>query len=256
MYYIYKITCKVTNKNYIGKSTVSIEERYRRHLSDAKHLDTHLARAFKLYGEDAFELSLIEECPEDLTLLSNREIYWIDKFDSYYNGYNETKGGDGGNTYSKKTDDEIENIKNKIRQTKIGGKNPNAKAIKCKNVITDKEYIFNSLSECQLFLGETNHQFISRRLNKQTKTLWKETWAFAFLNEDYPEYFTTQKNSNSVEILVVDLIENTSPKKFMSFSAAERYFNAPNKSFALSRQKDKTKKEYIVKNRYKITILN
>ena len=157
MYYIYKITCKVTNKNYIGKSTVSIEERYRRHLSDAKRLDTHLARAFRLYGEDAFELSLIEECPEDLTLLSNREIYWIDKFDSYYNGYNETKGGDGGNTYSKKTDDEIENIKNKIRQTKIGGKNPNAKAIKCKNVITDKEYIFNSLSECQLFLRETNH---------------------------------------------------------------------------------------------------
>lgn len=256
MYYIYKINCKITNKNYIGKSTVPIEERYKRHWSKAATLDTHLARAFRLYGPKNFELSLVEECEEDLELLKQKEIYWIAKFDTYYNGYNETKGGEGGDTYSKKTDEEMAIIKNKIRQSKLGGKNPNAKQIKCKNVVTGEEFTFNSLAECKIFLGETNHQFISRRLNGQTKTLWKETWAFAYINKDYPDYFTTQKNFNSVEIEVTDLLNNNETKKFMSFSAAERYFEVPEKSFALSRQKDKTAKQYIVKNRYKITILN
>ena len=70
MYYIYKITCKTTNKNYIGKSTTPIEDRFHRHLTDSKKLDTHLARAIRLYGEKDFDLSLIEECEEDLKLLS------------------------------------------------------------------------------------------------------------------------------------------------------------------------------------------
>ena len=94
------------------------------------------------------------------------------------------------------------------------------------------------MAECKIFLNETNHQFISRRITGKTKTLWKGIWAFAYLDEDYPEYFTSQKNSNSVEISVVDLLGDNTPKKFMSFSSAERYFNVPNKSFALSRQKD------------------
>ena len=255
MYYIYKITCKTTNKNYIGKSTISIEDRFHRHLLDAKKLDTHLARAIKLYGEENFEVSLIEECEENMTLLSQREIYWIDYYNSYYDGYNETKGGEGGNTCSKKSPEEMKVIKEKISKSKMGGKNPNSKKIKCKNTETNEEYIFNSLAECKNFLNETNHQFISRRVTKKTKTLWKGIWAFAYLDEDYPEYFTSQKNSNSVEINVVDLLGDNIPKKFMSFSSAERYFNVPNKSFALSRQKDQTIKEYIVKNRYKITIL-
>jgi hypothetical protein len=80
----------------------------------------------------------------------------------------------------------------------LGGKNPNAKQIKCKNFKTNEEFYFNSLAECKNFLGENNHQFISRRLNGDTKTLWKETWGFAYLNQDYPQYYNTQKNHNSI----------------------------------------------------------
>lgn len=36
----------------------------------------------------------------------------------------------GGNTYLSKTDEEMEIIKEKIRQTKMGGKNPAAKKSK------------------------------------------------------------------------------------------------------------------------------
>lgn len=43
------------------------------------------------YGIDKFSISLLEETqyPEE------REIFWIDKLDSYHNGYNATLGGDG-----------------------------------------------------------------------------------------------------------------------------------------------------------------
>lgn len=43
-------------------------------------------------------------------------------------------------------------IKHKIRQTKLGGKNPAAKKVKCKNEETKEEFHFNSLSEMQGFL--------------------------------------------------------------------------------------------------------
>ncbi|MDD4804489.1 MAG: GIY-YIG nuclease family protein [Candidatus Pacebacteria bacterium] len=257
MYFIYRITCKENNKVYIGKTTTSISQRWNRHLRDSFNLDTHLARAIKLYGESAFSIEEVEQIEPNkgLDYLSEREQWWIKHYDSYYSGYNETIGGDGGNTYQKKNSQEMEVIKNKIRQTKIGGNNPQAKKIKCKNIKTNEEFHFNSLSECQIFLNETNHQFISRRLLGSTKTLWKETWAFAYENKEYPTFYETQKNFNSRKIEVIDLLENLEPKIFMSFAAAERFYNMPNKSFALSRQKDQTKNKYIVKNRFQITIL-
>lgn len=256
MFYIYKITCSKSNKIYIGKSTIPVEQRWHRHVRDAyQTLDTHLARAIRLYGEEAFNIEIIDTCEENHDILKAREKYWIAFYNAYNTGYNETEGGEGGNTYSKKSFEDMEKIKEKIRQSKLGGKNPNAKQIKCKNFKTNEEFHFNSLAECKDFLGESNHQFISRRLNGNTKTLWKETWGFAYLDQDYPTYYTTQKNHNSIQILVVDLIENSEPQMFMSFSAAERFYGQPEKSFALSRQKNKTEKTYIVKNRYKITIL-
>ena len=114
-------------------------------------------RTVQLIGEENFEISLIEECEENMTLLSQREIYWIDYYNSYCDGYNETKGGEGGNTYSKKSSEEMQVIKEKISKSKMGGKNPNSKKIKCKNTETNEEYIFNSLAECKNFLNETNH---------------------------------------------------------------------------------------------------
>ena len=93
--YIYKITNKVNNNIYIGQTSRTVEERYREHLSSAfsKNLDQPLYRAMRKYGKDAFEVVTIEECSvEDV---NNREIYYINKYDSYNDGYNATLGGDG-----------------------------------------------------------------------------------------------------------------------------------------------------------------
>ena len=108
MFYIYKITCSKSNKIYIGKSTVPIEQRWHRHVKDARTLDTHLARAIRLYGENAFNIEVIDTCEENQEILNDREKYWIAFYDAYNTGYNETKGGEGGNTCSKKSMEEME----------------------------------------------------------------------------------------------------------------------------------------------------
>lgn len=53
-----------------------------------KHLK--LYRAFNKYGIENFNFEVIEEV--DNNKLDEREIYWIEYYDSYYEGYNSTLG--------------------------------------------------------------------------------------------------------------------------------------------------------------------
>lgn len=101
MPYIYKIENKINNKLYIGKTLYSIERRWTQHKQnfkrkDLKHLK--LYNAFLKYGIDNFTISEVEYV-EDPKLLSKREQYWIDYYDTFYNGYNCSLGGDGLQLY-------------------------------------------------------------------------------------------------------------------------------------------------------------
>ena len=46
------------------------------------------------YGIENFTIEIIEEVADE-QILNEREIYWIEYYDSYSHGYNATKGGDG-----------------------------------------------------------------------------------------------------------------------------------------------------------------
>ena len=94
--FIYKITNNLNQKNYIGKTTYSVEKRWKEHQRDAfkEHLENRpLYKAIKKYGIENFSIEVIEEC--DISVLSQREIYWIEEYHSFSNGYNATLGGDG-----------------------------------------------------------------------------------------------------------------------------------------------------------------
>ena len=100
MSFIYKITNQINNKVYIGKTLKSIEERFSEHIKDStRSLEEKrpLYNAFKKYGINNFTISLIEKV--EIEELSSREQYWIQKYDSYSNGYNATFGGDGKQLY-------------------------------------------------------------------------------------------------------------------------------------------------------------
>lgn len=94
MSYIYKITNNINGKIYIGKTSNTIEQRFKRHCLDSlKYKERPLYRAFNKYGISNFSIEQIEECSPEQA--SDREIYWIEYFGSFKYGYNATKGGDG-----------------------------------------------------------------------------------------------------------------------------------------------------------------
>lgn len=94
MAYIYKIINDINDKVYVGKTEFSIEKRFKQHCLDAfrsRNEKRPLYSAMRKYGVEHFHAELIEETDN----ANDREIYWIDKLNSYQQGYNATKGGDG-----------------------------------------------------------------------------------------------------------------------------------------------------------------
>ena len=100
MAYIYVIKNKINGKQYVGKTSASIEERFSRHIKDINKRATEkrpLYSAMKKYGIENFEVKELEEC--SIQESSEREKYWIEELDTYHSGYNATLGGDGKNIY-------------------------------------------------------------------------------------------------------------------------------------------------------------
>lgn len=101
IHFIYKITNNINNKRYIGK-TKFLKARFTRHCSG--QTKSYISNAIQKYGKDNFILEILDiiqfiEPPskEDIIkYVNSREIYFIDKYKSYTEGYNCTIGGDGG----------------------------------------------------------------------------------------------------------------------------------------------------------------
>lgn len=91
---IYKITNKVNNKMYVGQTIRDLKDRYEGHLYRAfiNNSNTKLYNAMRKYGKENFEIEIIDNCSD--SKLNERETYWINKLDTYNNGYNMTLGGE------------------------------------------------------------------------------------------------------------------------------------------------------------------
>lgn len=94
---IYIIKNKVNDKVYIGQTTMTVHERFMVHLkpcTQKARRNYKLYNAISKYGRENFYVETLES-NVPLDELNEREIYFIALYDSYYNGYNSTKGGDG-----------------------------------------------------------------------------------------------------------------------------------------------------------------
>jgi hypothetical protein len=97
---IYRVLNKVNGKSYIGLTTLTLGDRKQKHWTNSKNPNKNNKQALYLaiqkYGWDNFEWQ--ELCSaltkEDLIEL---EKQFIQEYDSYKNGYNNTLGGEGVN---------------------------------------------------------------------------------------------------------------------------------------------------------------
>ena len=95
---IYAYKKKDNNKIvYVGQTT-DIISRHKQHIKydpfniNNKEFNYPLSRGIRKYGEDMYELIILEDNLKK-EQLNEREIYWIKFYNTYYNGYNQSTGG-------------------------------------------------------------------------------------------------------------------------------------------------------------------
>ncbi len=94
---IYAVTNIVTGKKYVGQSS-NIQRRWYDHRSKAMHpkkkdeFNSVFYTAIREYGVENFYIEILEECTKEE--LNDREIFWINKLNTFYDGYNNDFGAD------------------------------------------------------------------------------------------------------------------------------------------------------------------
>lgn len=87
--YIYKITNLINKKCYIGQ-TNNCDRRFKEHIRGLNNSAIALHHAISKYGVDNFSFEIIDSGEN----YNELEIFYIDKYNSFNDGYNLTKGGE------------------------------------------------------------------------------------------------------------------------------------------------------------------
>lgn len=97
-YYIYLIENKITSKKYIGYTKLPVKKRWKQHSSRALNtcINTPFYNAIRKYGTSSWSIDILQ-VENSAERAKNSEIYFIEKYNTFYEGYNATKGGDGNN---------------------------------------------------------------------------------------------------------------------------------------------------------------
>lgn len=97
MFTVYKISFAGSKKVYIGYTSKTISKRLSDHVKNATtyESDVHISRAIRKYGVINIAVEKLVETADRKTA-QEKEKFFIEQYDSYANGYNMTKGGDGG----------------------------------------------------------------------------------------------------------------------------------------------------------------
>lgn len=121
---IYCYHCIPTGKKYIGKTLYERARKDHHYYMVKRGCKRKFYNAIRKYGWENFIYGVIEKCDE--IILSQKEIFYIEEYNTFLCGYNSTIGGDGktGWKHSKKTKEKISKsnigkVRNKETKKKI-----------------------------------------------------------------------------------------------------------------------------------------
>lgn len=185
MCYVYQIKNKINSKIYIGMTTKTIAERWRKHKSAINTTDTLLYRAMKKHGVENFWIEALEKTTYEE--LEEKERDWINKMNSLSpNGYNLTIGGrslNGKNNpfYGKRHTEKTKKRLAAMATKRIGSANPffgKKHAEETKKKISEKNKGRKQSKEeremrKEINTGE-NNPFYGKSHNKESKLKMKK----------------------------------------------------------------------------------
>jgi group I intron endonuclease len=152
---IYCYHCIITGKKYIGKTLYERRRKEDHKYNVKKGTYTKFYNAVRKYGWENFIYGIVEI--ENQNLLAEKEIHYINYYDTYVNGYNLTIGGEGKSGWKA-----TEQTKEKMRQANLGKRHTKE----------SKEKIRQSKKNCKpTFLGrkhteESKEKMRRKRLGK------------------------------------------------------------------------------------------
>lgn len=217
---IYKITNTMTNQSYIGQTKNrkgftsryysrgnTLVERVYNYLTRMKELgeyyNVHLLNSMNKYGLDKFEVNDVLDVAMSRDELNKKEIYYIDKYDSYNNGFNKTPGGQCGSC--------AEQLK--------GGDNPLSVAVCQLSLDGELIKVWDSLADIRRSgLNVPNIEMTCRGVNSQS---YGYLWVF---KKDYdPSINYKWKPSHNYKPVVLLDGDNNIIKEFISIKDASDY---------------------------------
>lgn len=193
MGYIYKITNQLNNKVYIGQTIKTTQKRFSQHKNnyDKPYFSQLLLyKAFKKYGIENFSFEEIEQVPNEN--LDEREKYWIQYYNSYFDGYNATLGGRATQLYNW----DIEDIIEKYYQLKSARKV--AKELGCDHSTIDnilntqgvKRYSFSHQTSRPIYLSKDDEELCFQSTTDAAKWLIENNKVRSTSTKSVRQYLT------------------------------------------------------------------
>lgn len=188
---IYFIKNIATNQYYIGQ-TSNLKKRLRDHRNNLiknKHHNKHLQSSWNKYGEENFIFKIIKIC--EFEELNDLEVFYIQKFDAFNNGFNKTLGGDfvpnelinnsGENNsfYGKR---HTEESKRKMREAKLGTKLSEEHKNKISKTLTGKRHSLDRMvKECS---SQSTTGYFRVSISKAPSTKQGFTYNYSYRDEN------------------------------------------------------------------------
>jgi group I intron endonuclease len=209
---IYCFTCKTTGKSYIGQTVQKFENRASAHRTgsanpNSKSYNSKFYRAIRKYGWDSFDSKILATCNRDE--LNGLEANYIEEYNSFTGGYNETTGGDSPESVSEESN---------LRRSKTHTE-------RFKNMDEDAKRNWSEV----LKKRHKNKPMTEETRKKISESVKKAFAEGKFKNRfkdnprtiKFPKYIRIRKNKNTVSYIV----QNHPKCKFKAFSTMEECIN-------------------------------